>query len=205
MSTDPRIDAYIAGKPEFARPILDHIRARLHAACPEVEESIKWSMPAFLYRGRPLANMAAFKAHASFGFWDRSALLSAGEFADVAARGRDGMGLYGKLTSIADLPDDATFEAQIRQAVAYAERDDRPKRAARQAKPEAEVPAALAEALAGDDAAKAIWEAFSPSCRREYCEWVAGAKRDETRAKRVATTVEQLRAGKKLNWKYENC
>lgn len=205
MPTDPRVTAYIAGKPDFARPILEHIRARIHAACPEVEESIKWSMPAFLYRGRPLANMAAFKAHASFGFWDRSALLAAGEFAEVASRDRDGMGLYGKLTSVADLPDDATFDAQIRQAVAYAERGDRPKRAVRPPKPEAEVPAALAEALAADGAASATWDAFSPSCRREYCEWIASAKRDETRVKRVATTVEQLREGKKLNWKYENC
>jgi len=205
MSIDPRVTAYIAAKPDFARPILEHIRARVHAACPEVEESIKWSMPAFLYRGRPLANMAAFKAHASFGFWDRNALLAAGEFAEVAAKDRDGMGSYGKLTSLTDLPDDAIFEAQIRQAVVYAARGDRPKRAARPPKPEAEVPPALAEALASDATAAANWEGFSPSCRREYCEWITDAKREETRANRISKALAQVHEGKKLNWKYENC
>ena len=93
----------------------------------------------------------------------------------------------------------------IDEAVAMIDAGVKPKRAVRTPKPEAEVPAMLAEALANDEAAAAKWDAFSPSCRREYCEWVAEAKRDETRATRVAKTIAQTREGKKLNWKYENC
>jgi uncharacterized protein YdeI (YjbR/CyaY-like superfamily) len=47
------------------------------------------------------------------------------------------------------------------------------------------------------------FEAFAPSCRREYLMWVADAKRDETRARRIAQAVAQIGEGKKMNWKYE--
>jgi uncharacterized protein YdeI (YjbR/CyaY-like superfamily) len=205
MPKDPRVDAYIAARADFARPILTHLRARIHAVCPQVEETIKWSMPAFTVGGRLLANMAAFKAHASFGFWDRNALLSSKEFEALAARDREGMGVYGKLETLADLPDQDALDAQIREAVARVESGERPKRAAKSPKPEAEVPAALAEALAGDAAANKTFTEFPPGCRREYCEWVAEAKRPETRDKRIADTIAWLREGKRRNWKYENC
>jgi len=197
MPTDPRVDAYIESKAGFARPILDHIRARIHAVCPDAVETIKWGMPFFTYRGRPLANMAAFKAHASFGFWDRSAMGMSKE--------ADGMGRFGRIESLADLPDDAAIDAIIRDAVAFADSGERPKRAAKPARAEAEVPSELAEALAGDSAANATFIAFPPSCRREYAEWIADAKRPETKAKRVAEAIGWLREGKRRNWKYENC
>ncbi len=195
MATDPRIDAYIDRQADFARPILTWLRARVHAACAEVDESIKWGMPFFSYGGRPLANMAAFKAHASFGFWNR----------DQTATGKEGeaMGQYGRITSLTDLPDAAAMEAQIRSVIALIESGVVPRRAATVPKAEAEIPAALAEALVRDPAAAAAFDAFPPSCRREYCEWIAEAKRDATRDKRVAEAIAWIRDGKRRNWKYE--
>ena len=197
MPFDPRVDAYIASRAEFARPILEWLRARVHAAVPGAEEGIKWSMPFFSHNGRPLANMAAVKAHASFGFWNRQEL----------ATGKEGeaMGQFGRIESLADLPDSADMEAQIREAAALLEAGVKPARAARVPKPEAEVPPELAEALAKDDAASATFIAFPPGCRREYCEWIAEAKRPETKAKRVEEAVGWIREGKRRNWKYENC
>jgi len=196
--TDPRIDAYIEKQADFARPILTHLRARMHAALPEVEEAIKWSHGFFSYKGKPLAGMAAFKAHATFGFWDNSVQ----EGAESAAMQR------GKYTSVAELPDDATLDAQIREAAARIDAGKKPDWIARRnAKPKGEpdVPPELAEALANDDAAAATFNAFPPSARRDYCEWVAEAKRAETRAKRVTDAVEWMREGKRRHWKYENC
>lgn len=197
MPRDTRIDTYIAGKAEFAQPILAWLRERVHAACPEVVESVKWSMPAFTYKGKPLANMAAFKAHATFGFWDRQAL----------ATGREGeaMGQYGRIESLDDLPSAEIFEAQVRDAVARIDAGQRPARAVKPPKPEAEVPVELAEALADDAMAAETFAGFPPGSRREYCEWIAEAKRPETKAKRVTEAVEWLRAGKRRNWKYESC
>ena len=196
MPTDARTDAYIEKQAEFAKPILRHIRARMHAACPDVVETVKWSRPFFDYKGHPLAIMSGFKAHASFGFWRRDAL----------ATGQEGeaMGQFGRLTSIADLPGDAEFDEMIRAAAALVDAGDGAmKRKAKPAKPEPEVPPELAEALAGDAAAAATFEAFPPGSRRDYCEWIGDAKRPETRAKRVAEAMGMLREGKRRNWKYE--
>lgn len=197
MPTDHRVTAYIASRAEFAQPILGWLRARVHAALPDVEEGIKWSMPFFSHNGRPLANMAAFKAHASFGFWNRQAL----------ATGKEGeaMGQFGRIESLRDLPSEAVMEAQIREAAALLDAGVKPRRPARGPKPEAEVPPELAEALAADKAAQATFHAFSSSCRREYCEWITEAKRPETRTKRVEEAIAWMREGKRRNWKYENC
>jgi uncharacterized protein YdeI (YjbR/CyaY-like superfamily) len=197
MSRDPRVDAYIDRQAEFARPILGHIRGLIHAHTPHVEETIKWSMPFFTYKGELLANMAAFKAHASFGFWSRQALKTGQE--------GEAMGQFGRMTDRETMPTDAIILAKLDQALAAIDRGEKPKRQAKPPKPEAEVPADLAEALARDEQATGHWTAFPPSCRREYCEWVAGAKREDTRAKRIAQTIEQVREGKKQHWKYETC
>ncbi|MES2442629.1 MAG: YdeI/OmpD-associated family protein [Pseudomonadota bacterium] len=196
MSHDPRIDAYIDSQAEFAKPILAWLRERMHAACPDVEETIKWSHPFFTRGGKPLANMAAFKAHAGFGFWDRT---------DQTGREGEAMGQLGRITSLDDLPGAAEVEALIRAAVERMDAGVKPPRATRPPKPELPVPPELAEALAADAAASATFDAFPPSCRREYCEWIAEAKRPETRAKRVAEAVGWMREGKRRNWKYESC
>ena len=196
MPTDPRIDAYIEKQADFAKPILRHIRARMHAALPDVVETVKWSRPFFDYKGSPLAIMSGFKAHASFGFWRRDAL----------ATGQEGeaMGQFGRLTSVADLPGDAELDALIREAAALVDAGDGAiKRKAKPPKPELEVPPELAEALAGDAAASATFDGFPPSCRREYSEWIVEAKRPETKARRVADAIGMLREGKRRNWKYE--
>jgi uncharacterized protein YdeI (YjbR/CyaY-like superfamily) len=192
-----RVDDYIAGRAEFAKPILAWLRERVHAVSPEIEEAIKWSHPFFTYKDRPLAHMAAFKEHASFGFWNRQSTTT----------GREGeaMGQYGRITSVADLPPAEEIEAQVRAAILRSDAGEKPARSSRAASYDVEIPAALAEALAVDSQAAATFQAFPPSCRREYCEWIADAKRPETRAKRVAEAVSWLSEGKRRNWKYESC
>jgi uncharacterized protein YdeI (YjbR/CyaY-like superfamily) len=196
MASDPKVDSYIASRGEFARPILEWIRARFHAAVPEVEETIKWSHPFFMLGGRPFANMAAFKAHVSFGFWNRRD--------NETGKEGEAMGQFGRIESLADLPGAAEVERLIREAAAVLG-EAKPARPRAALKGEAEVPPELAEALAGDDVARAAFDAFPPGCRREYCEWIADAKRAETKAKRVGEAVAWMREGKRRNWKYENC
>ncbi|MEA3054275.1 MAG: hypothetical protein QOG72_3178 [Sphingomonadales bacterium] len=198
MSRDPRIDAYIARQADFARPILEHLRRIVHRAAPEVEEAIKWGMPHFTYKGRLFAGMAAFKAHATFGLWQASAVL--GETGSE----REAMGQFGRLASIADLPPDEELEAIVRRASEQAEQGPRP-RPKKPPRPELETPAELETALDSNPAARATFDAFPPGCRREYVEWVVEAKRPETRDKRIAQAVEWMAEGKRRNWKYEKC
>jgi len=202
---DPRVDVYIAKAQPFAQPILEKLRQSVHEAVPEVEETMKWSMPFFMYKGIILGNMAGFKQHCSFGIWKENVqpLMKEG----VEARG-GGMGSFGKLTSVKDLPAKKDFKAVLVEAarkIDTGERDKNWSRPKKAAKPEAEVPLALAAALKKSKAAAKHFEAMSPSCRREYCEWIAEAKRDETRDSRVATAIEWISEGKHRNWKYEKC
>ncbi len=199
MPTDPRIDAYIDRQADFARPILDHLRSAVHSACPETEETLKWSVPHFLYKGQMLVGMAAFKAHATFNFW------RAGEVLGETGGERGAMGQFGRLASVADLPPDDVLHELIRKAMELTDTGTRPARPKAAPKPEPETPPELDLALSANPAARATFDGFPPSCRREYVEWVAEAKRPETRGKRIAQAVEWMAKGKRRNWKYDKC
>lgn len=198
MKTDPRIDAYIGRQAAFAQPILSHIRQTVHAACPDCEETLKWGSPTFMYKGGMLAGMAAFKAHAAFGFWHGG--LVAGE----TEKRMSAMGQFGRLTSIGDLPEREALEAMVRKAMALADEGVKAPRAKHEKAPFS-VPEDLRSALDGNKAAAATFDGFPPSARRDYVEWITEAKREATRAKRVAQAAEWLAEGKKRNWKYEAC
>lgn len=202
-SVDPRVEAKIVGAAAFAQPILRELRALVREACPEARETIKWGHIAFVTDHGILCMLGTFKAHCTFGFWHR------GMVAVVGADGREAdsaMGLFGRITRREDLPKKQTLLGYIRAAAALGASGEpaqvRPKA---KAKPEAKVPADLAAALKQDRAAAATFAGLSPSGRREYIEWITEAKREETRDKRLATTMAWLAAGKARNWKYEKC
>lgn len=196
---DPRVDEYIANAAEFARPILEHIRGIVHAACPDVVETIKWGMPHFDYKG-VMCGMAAFKSHASLGLWKASLILPEGTVIE------EGMGTFGKITSVKDLPNKKTLTGYIKKAMQLNEEGikvpAKPKTAAAKA---VDVPAYFKKALAANAAAKKHFAAFPPSAQREYTAWCEDAKTDATRLKRLDQAIEWIAEGKRRNWKYENC
>jgi uncharacterized protein YdeI (YjbR/CyaY-like superfamily) len=205
---DPRFDVYIAKSKPFAQPILIHIRELVHRACPGVVESIKWSRPFFDYKGAILCNMSAFKEHCSFGFWGEeiSAVLR-----EAKVLQPDAMGSLGRITRIEDLPADKKMLSFLRQATAFIDNGQYTSpitarhKVVKAPKPALEAPAEFTKALKASKKAAAAFAAFSPSCKKEYVEWIADAKRDETRAKRIATAVEWISEGKQRNWKYQEC
>jgi uncharacterized protein YdeI (YjbR/CyaY-like superfamily) len=204
----PRVDAYLANAQPFAQPIMEHLRDLVHKACPEVEETIKWSRPFFEYRGAILCNMSAFKQHCSFGFWgeEMGAVLR-----EAGVLGQDGMGSLGRITCLADLPSDKRMLGWIRQAAGFVDSGEYTspiaarRRVVKPQKPALDTPSEFATALKRNKKAAAAFSAFSPSCKREYIEWIADAKRTETRDKRIATALEWIAEGKQRNWKYQNC
>ena len=201
MKTDPRIDTYIAQAAPFAPPILRHLRQLVHRGCPGVEEDIKRRAPSFVLNGKILCFTAAFKAHVVFGFWHKEASRLIAKERGTA----DGAyGVMGRLTSLADLPDDRTMLRYIKTA-AQLTVSGVPARAEPKPKKPLRVPAELAAALKKNKKAAANFAGFSPSCRREYIEWITEAKRPETRTARIATTIEWTAQGKPRNWKYVNC
>ncbi len=198
--TDPWVDAYIERSAEFAQPILKHIRALVHEVCPDVEEKKKWSFPHFDYKGM-LCSMAAFKEHCAFGFWKQSLLET-----DAFPAERNAMGSFGRITKLADLPNDATMKKLIADAIKLNDAGIKVNKSEPASeKKELVIPEVLLEALAQNEKAAETFNGFPPSCRKEYAEWIAEAKTDATRDKRLATTLEWLAEGKRRNWKYEKC
>ena len=198
MSSDPRIDAYIARAAPFARPILEHVRERVHVAAPEAEETMKWSAPSFTVDGKILLMMAAFKAHAALNFWRGQEIGDGNPKAGA-------MGQFGKLASVDDLPADEELDALIREAAALAKTAPAPRKVKHEPKPATTMHPEFATALAANPKAKAVLDSFPPSAQRDYLDWIAEARQDATRAKRIATAVEWLAEGKRRHWKYQNC
>jgi uncharacterized protein YdeI (YjbR/CyaY-like superfamily) len=207
-SMNPKVDAYIDKAQPFAQPILEHLRKLMHKGCPDVEEAIKWSMPFFVYKGAILANMAAFKAHCAFGFWGKEMTAVLHE-AKVASG--DAMGTLGRISSVKDLPPEKLMLGWIRQAAGsiddgtYVSPIAARNKVMKAPRAQSAIAPEFAAALKKNKKAAAVFEAFSPSCKREYVDWIAEAKREETRDKRIAQAVEWIAEGKQRNWKYQNC
>jgi uncharacterized protein YdeI (YjbR/CyaY-like superfamily) len=205
---NPKVDIYLAKTRPFALPIMTHLRELVHKGCPEVEETIKWSRPFFEYRGAILGNMSAFKEHCSFGFWGEEIGAVLREAKVLQA---DGMGSLGRITTVKDLPSDKQMLGLIRQAAGFIASGNYTSpiaarnKVVKAPKPQVETPTEFTAALKKDKKAAAVFAAFSPSCKREYVEWIAEAKRAETREKRIATALEWIAEGKQRNWKYQNC
>jgi len=203
---NPKVDAYIAKARPYAQPILVHLRKAVHAGCPQVVETIKWSQPFFEYRGTILCNMSAFKEHCRFGFWglEISAILRK---SGVVREG--GASSFGRITSVESLPPEKKLIDWIAQAAALIESGEerspiaaRP-RVAKPASAALKTPPDFQRALGKNKKATAVFAAFSPSARREYVEWIVSAKRPETRQERISTAVDWIADGKQRHWKYQ--
>ena len=191
------VDAYIEKAPEFARPILKRIRGVYHKANPNVEETIKWGMPFFQYKGI-LGRMAAFKRHADYGFW-HAKLLKASQKTPAS---HEPPGMRGtKLTDISQLPPQRVLIAYVKQAIALNETGV--KRPPRKKAVALKAPRDLISALKTNAKAAATFKNLSASHRNEYIQWITDAKQDATRQKRLATTLQWLAEGKSRNWKYK--
>jgi uncharacterized protein YdeI (YjbR/CyaY-like superfamily) len=201
--TDPRVDAYIEEAAPFAQPILTLLRGLMHKACPRATESVKWGMPFFIQQGVILCHMAAFKQHCAFGFWGP-------QMKKILARdGRnlsDAMGSLGRITALKDLPPDKVLLGYMCQATELVESGERRKSIDRPNRPVAKkikIPAELAAALKKNKLAAKAFATFSPSCKREYTQWIAQAKRPETKQKRLAEAIKRISQGQTRYWRYE--
>lgn len=204
QAMNQKVDAYIAKAQPFAQPILTHLRELAHKACPDVKEEIKWSMPFFVLRGVILGHMAAFKGHCAVGFWGREmrAVLAAD-----GLEANSSMGPLGRITNLKELPSDMVLLGYYRQAAGFIDSGQRTtslERRPKQIKPAPQVPAELAAALKKNKAAAKVFAEFSASAQREYSDWIAEAKRPETKTKRVAEAIAWIAEGKQRNWKYQN-
>jgi uncharacterized protein YdeI (YjbR/CyaY-like superfamily) len=197
---EKKVDVYIAGAAHFAQPILNHVRQLVHEACPGVEETIKWGFPHFMYGGI-LCSMASFKQHCSFGFWKASLMSDSRSL--LSKMGNTAMGNFGHLRSLSNLPPDKTILAYVKEAVKLNEEGvSLPQRAKRGRRKPLRMPQYFQKALSKNKKAFKTFETFSYTNKRDYIDWIAEARTEETREKRLETALEWLSEGKIRNWKY---
>jgi len=197
---DKRIDTYIVKAQPFAWPILEHLRDLVHKACPDVEETIKWGMPHFDYKGEMMCSMASFKQHCAFGFWKAS--LMKDKKLTENARGETSMGHLGRITSLKDLPPDATLVRYIKAAMRLNDEGVKVEKRKPLAEKDIEAPDYFLKELKKNKAALKTFEVFSPSSKKEYIMWITDAKTEATRKSRMTTAIEWMAEGKQRNWKY---
>jgi len=200
IQKDRRIDAYIVKAQPFAWPILEHLRSLVHRVCPDVEETIKWGMPFFDYKGEGLCNMASFKQHCAFGFW--KVPLMKDKTLVENAKGETAMGHLGRITSIKDLPSDAALIRYIKEAMKLNEAGIKVKKKKPNTAKEVKAPDYFLKELKKNKAAQTTFDAFSPSNKKEYVMWITDAKTEETRKSRMTTAIAWMEEGKPRNWKY---
>lgn len=202
MADNDEIEAYIRNARPFAQPILRYLRAIVHRACPEVQEEMKWKFPHFSYKG-VLCSMAAFKEHCAFGFWKGSLMSDPHHVLDKERT--EGMGHLGRLKSLNDLPEEIILMEYIDQAIKLNEAGVKtPKKNPSQDKP-LSVPDDFLAALKKNKKALETFEGFSYSKKKEYVEWIEGAKQQATRERRLESAIQLLSEGKSKNWKYKAC
>ncbi|MFS4471805.1 YdeI/OmpD-associated family protein [Chryseobacterium sp. T20] len=196
----PKIDAYIEKSQDFAKPILHYIREIVHEFCPDAEETMKWSFPHFIYKGKNLCAMASFKQHCTFGFWLEKEMKTMQEITQDIEK--NSMFSLGKITQVGDLPSKPQLKKTITEAMELTDMGVTMKKAA-PSKVEMEIPDDFQNALNAQPKAKDFFEKASPSFRKEYIAWVSEAKTEATRNKRLEQSLEWIAEGKSRNWKYQ--
>lgn len=200
MAKSAQVDQYILKSSDFAQIILDHIRFLVHSACPDIEEQIKWGFPNFVYKGKILCHMAAFKKHCSFGFWNSEQLEDQHQI--LQKSGRTAMGHLGRIESIEQFPDGDLIFDLLKSAMHQIDNGIAPKKSSKVSKPVV-LPEILSTALNQTPEAKAHFDRFTASQKREYIDWINEAKTDTTRDKRLQTIIEWVSEGKTRQWKYQ--
>jgi uncharacterized protein YdeI (YjbR/CyaY-like superfamily) len=197
----PAIDEYINKSEEFARPILLHLRKIIHLACPDVEETIKWSFPNFEYKGQILCSMASFKKHCSFGFWLGAEMEDPENILNKV--GNTNMGNFGKIINHNSLPDDNIIIKYIHEAMKLSESGTKKKTSKIKDKKSLEIPVYIIEFIEKYPKAKVVFNNFSNSCKKEYVQWIEEAKQVSTKLKRLEKAVSMMEEGKEFNWQYK--
>lgn len=198
------VEDYIKDLSPFARPLVERIRKVITSTAPDLDEAIRWNCPS--YKGKLLVcGFSAFQKHVSLTFW-RGADLP--DPKGILAHGQGKTAMRTAKFTAPEQVNDTLIRDWVQAAVALDRGDPLPQPPKKKEKPKPAVPPpALANALSLKKNAKARagFIALSPSCQREYCEWIEQAKQETTIQRRVEKALEKLSMGEGLNDKYKTC
>ncbi|NBL63965.1 hypothetical protein GV828_01990 [Flavobacterium sp. NST-5] len=195
-----KVDQYIENAAEFQQPILTKLRKWVHKYCDEVEEKIKWGYPHFDYRGDFMGVLMAYKNYCGFMFVKSELMIDPRLKNNKELKAPERF--LGNLKSLEDLPLEEEFASFVMEAMMLNEQKIKvPKKTSAETKP-IEIPQAFSDALVKNARAQEIFNEKSPSFRKEYITWIADAKTEHTRNKRIDEAIQWISEGKGRHWKY---
>lgn len=190
---NPKVDAFIGRAPQW-RKEMKALREIL-LDC-DLTEELKWGKPCYTGGGANIAIVQPFNTHLALMFF-KGALLADREGILRSQGANTRSALRMEFTSPEDVTERATaLRAYVEEAVAVEE--------AGLAVPKSEVsayemPAELEERLSEDDAYRRAFEALTPGRKKSYLLHFAGAKRPETRQRRIEKCRAKVLEGKGYN------
>ena len=195
MSRARSVDDYIANA-QFWQEELARLRDILQAT--SLVEEIKWGAPCYTHKGKNVVGIGGFKSY--FGLWfhqgalledDKQVLINAQEGKTKALR-------QWRMTSRSDIKP-ATIRRYVKAATALVDQGKAIKASRSQS---VEVPAELRRSLQRTKGATAAFRQLRPGLQREYADYIASAKRDDTKRRRITKILPMISAGVGLNDKY---
>lgn len=166
-----------------------------------LEETIKWSAPVYMLKGENVAGLGAFKNHLAVWFYQGALLKDAHHMLINAQVGTTKALRQWRFTASEQISQHAEIiSAYIDEAMQNA-------REGKKVKPARNKPVVIPPELQKHlDASKELNLAFaqlSNACKREYCDYIAGAKKPETKERRIDKVIPMILEKKGLNDRYK--
>ena len=185
-------DEWLETAPDFSRPLAAELRESFFRWEPDLAESIKWNTLSFTGR-KLVCALSPCKKHFAIVFFRGTELPDP---AELFTAGETNTNIRSvRVTEPARLNREA-LRTLLHAAVELDAQPDVPRAPQRQREPWPE-PDFFTTALKTNRTAAAGFQKLSPSCQREYLVWLTTAKREETRAARLAQTLAALVTGRK--------
>ena len=189
------IDTYLISKAEWEVE-LNQLRTILLSF--DLKECIKWNAPVYTYQGQNLIGLGAFKNYVGIWFFQGALLSDSENVLTNAQEDKTKAMRQMRFNSGDQIPEDL-----LRNFIAETIQNhlDGKKIEPRKSKPLILHPL-LKDAFQKNPALKIAFDLITPYKQKEYCAYLAQAKREETQIKRLEKIIPLIFAGKGMNDKY---
>lgn len=198
---NPKVDEYILKKEKWQQEL--HILRSIFLDLP-LGETIKWGAPVYVFQGKNIVGLAAFKKY--FGLWFfQGALLKDKQKVFVNAQeGKTKAMMQWRFYALEEIKTDL-IKDYVLEAIENVKQGKEIKPVRRNKKSKLIIPPELLNTLDENRELKEKFETFTESKKREFAEYIIDAKRSTTKASRLQKIIPMILRGEGLNDKYRNC
>lgn len=196
MAKPRSVQEYIARHPDWEKS-LHHLHVLISDT--ELEETIKWGQPTYCLEGKNVVGIGAFKGHFGLWFFNGALLNDPHGHLHNAQEGKTKAMRQLRFTSFEEI-DDEIVKDFLRQAI---ENQKAGKEVVINVNRDANIPPLLDQAFLNDKALKTHFDELTPGRQREYAQYIAEAKQDATKQRRLEKIIPMIKKGIGLNDKYQ--